>query len=321
MTPRRTVVEWLEPGVAVLASGERVPADVVVYATGYELALPFLPADVAARVFDADGYLRLYRNILPPDVPGLGFVGFNSAIASPLAAELAAHWLAAAWSGRMRLPPAGEMHAHVAAELRWRIGCWPESTRALRNACVGLQHRYMDGLMREMGRPPKLPGVRAAMRAMRPADYAGLLASEAGASAGPSAHSGQQIADQLAGLTNVSRARAVASASPICGPRAWRYVPEWHSSPGLDVAATRTSAHATWPVGAMSSRRVRTVANSPSTRTAPVVCLRTTRNAPPLRTPLSSTWRELAAGSPALTYASASPGAPRRLLAVKVMRK
>jgi hypothetical protein len=81
----------------------------------------------------------------------------------------------------MRLPAVDAMHAHVAAELRWRMQRWPESTRALRNACVGLQHRYMDALMREMGRPPKVPGVRAALRAMRPADYAGLLAREADA--------------------------------------------------------------------------------------------------------------------------------------------
>lgn len=171
----RTVVERLEPGVAVLATGERIAADTVVYATGYRLELPFLPDDVAARVFDAEGLLRLYRNVLPPDVPSLAFVGFNSAIASPLAAEVAAHWLAAYWAGRMRLPEPAAMHAHIEAELRWRLERWPESTRALRNACVGLQHAYMDALMREMGRPPKVPGLRAAVRALRPGDYAALL--------------------------------------------------------------------------------------------------------------------------------------------------
>lgn len=177
----RTVVERLEPGIAVLASGERIAADTVVYATGYRLALPYLPDDVATRIFDADGLLRLYRNVLPPDLPSLAFVGFNSAIASPLAAEVAAHWLAAHWSGRSRLPDPATMHARIAAELRWRLERWPESTRGLRNACVGLQHLYMDELMREMGRPPKLPGLRPAVRALRPADYAALLGRGAGA--------------------------------------------------------------------------------------------------------------------------------------------
>jgi len=171
----RTVVDRLEPGVVVLAGGERIAADTVVYATGYRLELPFLPVDVAARVFDADGLLRLYRNVLAPDIPSLAFVGFNSAIASPLAAEVAAHWLAASWSGRMRLPEPAAMHAQVAAELRWRLERWPDTTRAVRNACVGLQFGYMDALMLEMGRPPKVPGLRAAVRAMRPADYAALL--------------------------------------------------------------------------------------------------------------------------------------------------
>ena len=54
------------------------------------------------------------------------------------------------------------MHEHIAAELRWRLRRWPETTRGLRNACVGLQHHYMDALMREMGLAPKVPGVRAA---------------------------------------------------------------------------------------------------------------------------------------------------------------
>ncbi len=177
VTTHRTVIERLEPGAALLASGERVGADVVVFATGYVLELAFLADDVAARVFDGDGCLRLYRNVLAPSLPTLGFVGFNSAIASPLAAEVAAHWLAAYWGGRMTLPSTAAMDAHIDAELRWRMQRWPESTRALRNACVGLQHHYMDALMREMGLAPKVPGIRAALRAMRPADYAALLAA------------------------------------------------------------------------------------------------------------------------------------------------
>ena len=177
----RTVLDHLEPGAVVLGTGERIPADTVVYATGYRLELPFLSAAVQDEVFDADGCLRLYRNVLPPTLPTLAFIGFNSAIASPIAAEVAAHWLAAYWGERMTLPSPAAMHAHIAAELRWRMERWPETTRALRNACVGLQHHYMDGLMCEMGRPPKIPGIRAALRAMRPADYAQLLGERASA--------------------------------------------------------------------------------------------------------------------------------------------
>lgn len=177
---RKTTIDHLERGVAVLADGERLGVDTIVYATGFELSLPFLSEAVRAEVFDADGCLRLYRNVLVPELPSLAFVGFNSAISSPLAAEVAAHWLAAHWGGRMALPAPAAMHDHVAAELAWRMERWPETTRGLRNACVGLQHHYMDSLMREMGRPPKVPGVRAALRAMRPADYAGLLGTGTG---------------------------------------------------------------------------------------------------------------------------------------------
>ena len=173
---RKTTIDRLEPGVAVLADGARLGVDTVVYATGFEVSLPFLSEAVRADVFDADGMLRLYRNVLPPALPSLAFVGFNSAISSPLAAEVASHWLAAHWGGRMALPSPAAMHDHVAAELAWRMERWPETTRGLRNACVGLQHHYMDALMREMGREPKVPGIGPALRAMRPADYADLLA-------------------------------------------------------------------------------------------------------------------------------------------------
>ena len=173
------------------ASGSGV--DTVVYATGFDLRCRFSPTTLQAEVFDAGGCLRLYRNVLPPAMPQLAFVGFNSAIASPLAAEVAAHWLAAHWGGRMALPsPARDARAHRrrAAHGGWSTG--PRCTRALRNACVGLQHHYMDALMREMGRQPKVPGLRAAIRALRPADYAALLAPAKEPLASMQRH-GQQI--------------------------------------------------------------------------------------------------------------------------------
>ncbi len=188
----KTGVARLEPGVAVLGTGERLGVDTIVYATGFDLALPFLSAALQDEVFDDGGCLRLYRNVLPPEEPQLAFVGFNSAIASPLAAEVAAHWLAAHWGGRMALPSRARMHEHIAAELAWRLEHWPEMTRALRNACVGLQHRYMDDLLREMGLKPKVPGLRAAIRALNPADYAALLAPAKEPLASMQRH-GQQI--------------------------------------------------------------------------------------------------------------------------------
>lgn len=62
----------------VMSGGECVPADITVLAIGYKLGVPFLPAAYQQKLVDAEGQYRLYRLIANPDLPELGFVGFNS---------------------------------------------------------------------------------------------------------------------------------------------------------------------------------------------------------------------------------------------------
>ena len=84
---------------AELDDGTRLPADLVVCATGFTQGVPFLPADVAGRLLDERGNFLLYRQIRPVDVPGLYFNGYNSSFFSPLNAEMAAVWIAADLAG------------------------------------------------------------------------------------------------------------------------------------------------------------------------------------------------------------------------------
>lgn len=79
--------------------------------------MPFLPADVTARVLDERGNFLLYRQIRPADVPGLYFNGYNSSFFSPLNAEMAAIWIAADLAGTIALPSPPEMRAQVARQL------------------------------------------------------------------------------------------------------------------------------------------------------------------------------------------------------------
>jgi len=89
---------------AELADGTLLPADLVVCATGFTQAVPFLSAEVQQRLLDERGNFMLYRQIMPVDLPGLYFNGYNSSFFSPLNAELAALWIAAAIAGAIRLP-------------------------------------------------------------------------------------------------------------------------------------------------------------------------------------------------------------------------
>ena len=103
--------------VVELSDGAVLGADVVVCATGYRQGVPFLDEDVTARILDERGNFALYRQILPVDVPGLYFNGYNSSFFSPLNAEMAALWIAADLGGGLDRPALADMRAAVAAQL------------------------------------------------------------------------------------------------------------------------------------------------------------------------------------------------------------
>ncbi|MDR5655374.1 flavin-containing monooxygenase [Ruixingdingia sedimenti] len=104
---------------AVLTSGDRIPADVVICGTGWRQEVPFLDAEVQARLMDDRGNFRLYRHILPVGVRNLAFNGYNSSFFSPLSAEMGALWVAALIGGALRLPPERDQLAATDRRLRW----------------------------------------------------------------------------------------------------------------------------------------------------------------------------------------------------------
>ncbi|MCU7723912.1 NAD(P)/FAD-dependent oxidoreductase [Actinoplanes sp. KI2] len=103
--------------MAALSDGTELPADLVVCATGFRQGVPFLDADTQRRLFDERGNFRLYRQILPPDVEGLYFNGYNSSFFSPLNAEMAAVWITAHLAGAVPLPDPAAMCRQVEAQL------------------------------------------------------------------------------------------------------------------------------------------------------------------------------------------------------------
>jgi hypothetical protein len=116
----RTIVRLLADGdgpAAELDDGTRLPADLVICATGFTQGVPFLPADVVRRVLDERGNFMLYRQIRPVDVSGLYFNGYNSSFFSPLNAEMAAVWIAADLAGTVTLPETAAMRRQVIDQL------------------------------------------------------------------------------------------------------------------------------------------------------------------------------------------------------------
>lgn len=120
---RDTAVERLlvEGGrrFALLKTGERIPADIVICGTGWLQGVPFLDQDLQAQMMDAKGNFRLYRNILPTGVRNLAFNGYNSSFFSPLSAEMGALWIVSLLGGALRLPPDAEQRDATDRRLRW----------------------------------------------------------------------------------------------------------------------------------------------------------------------------------------------------------
>ena len=169
------------PG-ALLVDGARVAADVVVLATGWLQDLPFLDPDTRDRLVEPDGQYRLHRLMVHPDLPGLGFVGFNSSFASALSAELGAHWLARFFEGGLRRQPTdADMREGIARALEWR-----RRDRRVAQTYGGLciapfHHAHFDELMTDMGaRTKPVNPLAAHLAPVSPKAYARLLETAPG---------------------------------------------------------------------------------------------------------------------------------------------
>jgi dimethylaniline monooxygenase (N-oxide forming) len=97
------------PGVVNLSNGEKVSCDLAILAVGWKLGVPFIAAEYRKKLIEEDGQYRLYRIIANPDLPDMGFVGFNSSFATVLCAELAANWLVRYADGMLAKQPSDEM--------------------------------------------------------------------------------------------------------------------------------------------------------------------------------------------------------------------
>lgn len=98
-------------GVATLCDGNQLPADVVVWGTGYRSTiLDVLDAPLLAQVLHS---VPLYETIWTPNVPGLAVMGQGYSFFWLL--QLQAQWISAVWAGRVRLPPPAAMNKWIAA--------------------------------------------------------------------------------------------------------------------------------------------------------------------------------------------------------------
>lgn len=158
-----------------LADGSVRLAELVVCATGYKQEVPFLTPFVRRALTDDAGDFRLFRNILPVDVPNLTFAGYNSSNLSALGAEVGAHWIAGLLTGKF-VPPMPElMNSEIDEQLAWSR----ERTdgRHAHGASVSpFSLAAIDEMLEDLGRTlPWSTRVGQWLRPARPASYRGVL--------------------------------------------------------------------------------------------------------------------------------------------------
>lgn len=136
--------------LAVLKSGERIPADIVICGTGWRQEVPFLDPALQARIMDDRGNFRLYRCILPIGVRNLAFNGYNSSFFSPLSAEMGALWIASLLADALDLPPEAEQRAATDRRLRW-MEERTEGKHARGTNIIPFSMHQIDELLADMG--------------------------------------------------------------------------------------------------------------------------------------------------------------------------
>lgn len=108
----------MKPGISELdgdtirfADGSAEHADVLVYATGYRVALPFF----APEVIDPSGNrMPLYLRVVDPDRPGLFFIGFIQTIGANIPLyEYQSEWVGDLITGECSLPSAAKMREWI----------------------------------------------------------------------------------------------------------------------------------------------------------------------------------------------------------------
>jgi dimethylaniline monooxygenase (N-oxide forming) len=160
-----------------LTSGDVLPAELVVAATGYTQGVAFLAPEVVERARTEDGALLLHRRVLAVDVPRLAFVGWAHSYRSPVTSEVAALWLAGVMLGTVTLPTTAAQR-RTAAPFRLERPEHHQGAGRPKEVLPGVTLRDLDRLLGELGvRLPRRTRLRQAWSPMDPSDYAPVTAA------------------------------------------------------------------------------------------------------------------------------------------------
>jgi hypothetical protein len=94
----------LNENSVTLVDGTNLPCDICVLSLGNQTpSFPFLP-EKYRLLMEREGGTQLFRHLIHPRIPRIGFVGFNHSFLHAASIELGTLWLHATISGELALP-------------------------------------------------------------------------------------------------------------------------------------------------------------------------------------------------------------------------
>merc|ERR1712060_75643 len=174
-------VEKLHPKHVELQDGTKLPCDVLVFGTGFAKSYDLFDRLVQNKLRIEDDGIFMHRNIIPPGVSNLAFVGsevstFNNILTHGLQAE----WLARVLDGKIELPYRPRMLARIEKMQAWKRS-WMPATSA-RAAILQLHMlKYHDRLVKDMGENHLRKGVNKLAEVFAPysaADYRAIFTAK-----------------------------------------------------------------------------------------------------------------------------------------------
>jgi hypothetical protein len=144
--------------------GSAEQVDAVIYGTGYKISFPFLNAALTAA---SGTEIPLYHRVVPPELPGLYFIGLVQPIGAIMpVAEIQSQWVADLLQGGATLPPEPEMNREIA---RYAAASAKRYARFARRAIPVDFPAYLREIRRERRAGTRRNGVLRAIAADPPA--------------------------------------------------------------------------------------------------------------------------------------------------------
>ncbi len=142
-------IERLDGDTVHFIDGTSAHADVLVYATGYDVSLPFLAPEVYSAT---DNAMPLYQRVVSPDRPGLLFIGFVQTVGANIALfEYQSEWVADLLTDAVVMPTEAQIRDWIEAD---QAAMAKRYTRSQRHTMQVDYWRYIRAIKEARSRKP-----------------------------------------------------------------------------------------------------------------------------------------------------------------------